>query len=309
MRFRRLSLVLAVLGSSLAIWVPPGTPAQAFEDGAVRATGHMTISASSLVYTKLHVPRPARISLDYYSEKERPTPRFSKGPGFGAIVLVSEKDKTLTYVAARLERSPGVLQRLVSLGPKVCQFDDACEVPAGDYRLYVVTKDRLSVQLELQGLSGRTSLRATAKAIGELSGATASYFHSSPRAPGEVAATGMGFSAELSGESPFVFSAFWFRGPEEPAGPAPADKPLLQIGDAGNCHFFGEPPPAEAYAPGCPTGQMGGNFSSLRALTRFAYLQWGSIGNVHGPYSRGNFAVHTGIRDPGFVGFWLDLAG
>ena len=84
----------------------------------------------------------------------------------------------------------------------------------------------------------------TTKAVGELSGATSSYFHSSPGAPVEAAATGMGFTADLTGDSNYVFSAFWFRGPEEPAGPAPADQPLLQVGDAGGCHFFGEPPPA-----------------------------------------------------------------
>lgn len=278
------------------------------KDAAVRATGRMTISASSLVYARVQVPRAARLSLDYYSEKDHPTPGFSAGPEFGAIVLISEKNPAETYTAVRLEKNPGVPQRFVSLGPKNCQLEDFCEVPAGNYRLYVVTKDRLQVRIEFQGLKGTAVLEPTTSVTGELSGATASYYHSTPQAPIEAAATGMGFSTGPTEDPKYAFSAFWFRGPGEPAGPAPADQPLLQVGDAGNCHFFGPPPPAQAYAPGCPTGADGANISSFRALTRFAYLQWNSIANVHGQYSPGNFAVHSGIRDPGFVGFWFDLA-
>jgi hypothetical protein len=268
----------------------------------------MTVSASSSVYTKLHVSRPARLSLDYYSKGDHLTPRFSKGSEFGAVVLVSDDNQAKTYTAARLPRSEGASQRLISLGPEICQVQDFCEVPAGDYRLYVVTKDPLTVQLDFQGLKGTSTIRPTMKAVGELTGAEVSYFHATPQGTGEVAAHGAGFSPNATGTSNFIFSAFWFRGPQEPVGPAPADQPLLQVGDAGNCRFSGSQP-GEAYAPGCPSGQMGGNFLTFRALDRFSYLQWESQSNLHpGEYGRGSYAVHTGIRDPGFVGFWLDVA-
>lgn len=110
------------------------------------------------------------------------------------------------------------------------------------------------------------------------------------------------------GDRNLTFSAFWFRGPHEPFGPAPTDQPLLQVGDAGSCAFQGSPP-AEAYSPGCPTGEMSGNFSTFRALSQFGYLHWSSTANLSpGQYGRGYYAVHTGIRHPGFIGFWLDLA-
>lgn len=307
---RRRSLSITALVSTLCLvsWVPTSARAQVAEDDVIRATGHMTVIGSSLAYTEVLVPHPALLSLNYYSKDEHPTPRFSEGSEFGAVVLVSQKDPALAFAAVRLEKSPGLIQRHISLGPKSCQvLEDYCEVPVGNYRLYMVSDDRLQVHIQFRGLKGTSTIRPTRKAIGELSSATASYFQGTPRGSIEAAATGMGFSTDKTEHPKYIFSAFWFRGPKEPAGPAPADQPLLQVGDAGNCHFFGEPPPAEAYAPGCPTGSAGGNISSFRALDRFAYLQWGSIANIHGQYSAGNYAVHTGIRDPGFVGFWLDL--
>lgn len=277
------------------------------EVGAAKATGRMTVTASGLVYTELHVPRPARLSLDYYSQGTHPTPRFSQGSEFGAILLVSEKRRHVTYLAARLEKSPGVAQRLISLGPEFCQLNDFCDVSAGRYRLYVITKRRLRVELEFKGLDGASKIYPATQATGELGGASVGYYHSSPPGLIEVAATGMGFSPKVTEESNYIFSAFWFRGPDEPVGPSPVNHPLLQVGDAGGCRFVGSAP-AEAYAPGCPTGDMNGNFSTARALSKFKYLQWGSIANISsGEYSQGNYAVHTGIHDQGFVGFWLGL--
>lgn len=274
---------------------------------AVRATGRMTVFASSLVYTELLVPHPARLSLDYFSDEDHPTPRFSRGPKFGAIVLVSEEHPNETYMAARLPKSEGAVQRLISIGPKLCQLHDFCKVPAGNYRLYVVTKDPLSVQIEFDGLPARSEIRPTSKAAGEISGATESYFYSSPPGEVEVAAHGAGFSPKLTGESNYMFSAFWFRGPQDPFGPPPTDYPLAQVGDVGSCFYFGAPP-ADAYAPGCPGGDTGHNFVNLYALRHFGYMHWGSIAPLDpGEFGRGDYAVHTGIHDPGFVGFWVDL--
>ena len=308
MRGRWGRFVSAAFSVSLCMpfWGPAS--AQPSKNESIRATGHMTVTASGLAYTELRVPRPARLSLDYYSKGKHPTPRFSAGSRFGAIVLVSESDNATTYVAARLERSKGASQRLISLGPGTCQVSDSCEVPAGEYRLYLVTEELLTVAIEFQGLSSSSSITTRTAAKGELSDATESYFHSTPEGSAALAATGVGFSPEVSGESNFLFSAFWFRGPQKAVGPPPADQPLLQVGDAGDCYYFGSAPPAEAYAPGCPQGQMGGNISTLRALDRFSYLQWGSIANIEsGTYGRGHYAVHTGIHHPGFVGFWLDI--
>ena len=302
----RLLIASALVGSLLSGGLP--LAARAGEHpSAVTATGHMTVSAPSSAYVDLRVPRDVRLSLNYWSRKPLPVPRFSSTEGFAAMVLASQDQVGITYDAFHLPDARGIVQRNVSLGMDFCQLDRACKIPAGNYRLFLVPDGPVRVEIELQGLRGKSSLRIDDPVVGDISGATESYFHSTPRGDVELAAHGVGFSPRLTGEHNFLFSAFWFRGPARPAGPAPADKPLVQVGNAGGCLFTGSPP-AESYAPGCPTGSMHGSVSTARALDHFGYQQWGSSANIApGPYGDGYYAVHTGIRDPGFVGFWLDL--
>jgi hypothetical protein len=267
----------------------------------------MTVSAASSAYVDLHIPADARLSLNYWSRKDLATPRFSKGDGLAALVLASLERVGITYDAFRLPNEKGVAQRNVSLGPDICQLSRHCDVAAGAYRLFLVTDVPASVEIELKGLRGRSNLELDRPMVGEISGATASYFHGTEEGTAEVAAHGVGFSPDATGESNFLFSAFWFRGHDRPVGPSPADKPLLQVGEAGDCSFSGSPP-AEAYARGCPTGESGFNMTTARALDDFGYQQWGSSANIGpGQYGLGYYAWHTGIRDPGFIGFWLDL--
>jgi hypothetical protein len=304
----RLLLVSAIAGTVFMTGLP--SAARAGDRGfALEATRHMTVSSSHSAYTELNIPRDARLSLDYFSRKARATPRFSSGDEFGALLLVSEANYADTFTAIRLAKGDGVSQREISLGVDLCQVARYCTIPAGNYRLYLITDVALSVQIELLGLVGRSNAKLTEHVDSHLSGATESYYHSTPQGGVEVASHGAGFSPSLTGASNFVFSAFWFRGPSEPAGPTPADKPLVQVGDAGGCTFEGAPS-AEQYAPGCPTGQRRGNFSTFRALSQFGFEQWSSTANVPaGQMGYGYYGVHTGIRDPGFVGFWLDLDG
>jgi hypothetical protein len=282
-------------------------PVPARARGGVRtATGLMSVSGSGVVYTRLHVAEPARLALNYWEEKGR-TPRFSDERGFAAVVLAPVEQGAQTYIAARLPRPNAPDLPLVSLGPDLCQLDAVCEVPAGDYRLYLVSEDKVTVDLHLDGLPGASRFKVTTPAVGEVSRATESYYHSTPQGAVEVAAHGAGFSPVLTGESNLLFTTFWFRGPTEDVGPAPADYPLLQVGDAGSC-MYGGSPPAGAYAPGCPGGERRSNFSTWRVLSDFQYLQWGASTNIGpGEYGWGYFAWHTGVHDPGFVGFWLDV--
>lgn len=282
-------------------------PAPALARDRVRsATGLMSVSGAGVVYTRLHVAEPARLALNYW-DKKGPTPEFSDGRGFAAVVLAPVEQGAQTYIAGRLPQPNGIDLQHVSLGPDLCQREDACVVPAGDYRLYLVSEGKVTVDLRLDGLPGASRFKVTAPAVGEVSRATESYYHSTPQGPGEVSAHGAGFSPELTGESNLLFTTFWFHGPTEDVGPAPADHPLLQVGDAGSCMYAG-PPPAGAYAPGCPGGQRRANISTWRALSDFQYLQWGASTNIGaGEYGWGYFAWHTGVRDPGFVGFWLDI--
>jgi hypothetical protein len=304
----RLLLVSALASTVFMTGLPPA--ARAADARLLEANRFMTVSASSSAYTDIHIPQGARLSLNYWTRKDVPTPRFSQGPGFVALVLASREAIGVTYSAVRLPAEKGVFQRHISLAPDFCQLDRFCKIPAGSYRLFLVTDVPASVEVEFKGLRGSSNVELKRQMTGDISGATESYFHSTPQGPVEVDAHGAGFSPTLSGRANFIFSAFWFRGSNEPAGPAPADKPLLQAGATGECFFGGSPLAPEAYAPGCPTGEPGSNHTTTRALSDFGSLQWGSAGNIRpGPYGVGYYAVHTGIRNAGFVGFWLDLDG
>jgi hypothetical protein len=298
-------LASALTGILLLAGLTPG--AHAGGAGTVEATGHMILSASRSASVDVRLPSDARLSLNYSSGENPSAPRFSSGDEFGALLFVSEESHANTYAAMRLPKSKGASRRLISMGVELCHVQSHCVLPSGEYSLYLVTDVPLSVELKLEGLSGSSSVRMTRQAVAEIGEATASYLHSTPQGSVEAAAHGVGFAPTLTGESNFLFSAFWFRGPSEPFGPAPADRPLLQVGNAGACAFSGAPPP-ESYAPGCPTGQGRGNFSTFRALDNFGYIQYATTANLPpGQYGRGFYAVHTGIRHPGFVGFWLDL--
>jgi hypothetical protein len=296
-------LFASILAASLVV---AGSPLRGrAAEGIVRATGRMTILASSLSYTDIRIPRDARLSLNYFIDKRLPTPVFDDGPGFGALLLYSRAD--LAFNMARLPASKGAFQRNVSLAADLCQLDDFCKVPAGDYVLFAVTEAPLRVELRLQGLAGRSTVELDERATGDVSEATLSYFHSSPRGGAEAAAHGAGFAPTLDRKSHYLFTAFWFKGSQEALGPPPADSPALQVGNAGSCMFSGSPP-AQAFAPGCPTGTQGFNLTTARTLSDFGYIEIGSVANIGpGQYAPGNYAVHTGIHDPGFTGFWLDL--
>lgn len=302
----RLLLASALVGTL----VLAGVPARAGGgEVGIEATGRMTLSASSSAYVDLSIPQKARLSLNYWTKKGASTPRFSRGDGLASVVLASLDTVGITYSAFRLPKAKGILQRKVSLGPELCQLQRYCEVEPGDYRLFLVTDVPATAQIELRGLSGSSTLELVHEVTGDISKATASYFHRTPDGSAEVAAHGAGFSPTLTGTSNFVFGAFWFHGPNEPFGEAPADKPLLQVGATGQCTFDGSPP-AESYAPGCPSGNNDFNVTTLRALDDFGALQWGAMSNIGpGQIGMGYYAWHTGIRDPGFIGFWLDLTG
>lgn len=301
-------LLASILAGTLLLTGSPSSARVSGSEEAIEATRHMTISASRSSYVDLRIPSDARLSLNYWSRKKLPTPRFAREDEFAGLVLASQKTIGLTYGAFRLPNEKGVLQREISIGgQKLCNLDAYCEIAAGDYRLFLVTEAPTSVEIELKGLNGSSNLRLTRRMVGEISGATASYTHWLSLGVTEIAAHGAGFSATLTGEHNYIFSSYWFRGSDNPVGPAPVDEPLLQAGVSGACGFNSEAP-AEAYAPGCPTGGSDWDLVTLRALDEFGTQYWGTAANIGpGPKAKGFYAWHTGVRDPGFVGFWLDL--
>lgn len=278
------------------------------------AAGVVRVEASGLAWASLDVPRDARLSLDYYDESALTGPRFSSGRGFAAVVVVPDVPDGVAgaLTAVRLPKGPGQIQRFVSMGGRdSCAFEPrGCPVPAGPYRVFVVTESKVVVTLRFEGLSGSTRIVADEPATGEISAPEPEYSYEVPYTVTGLDATGMGFAPSTTGRA-VVFSAFWFRGARDGVAPiAPADEPLFQIGLAGTCLYFGEPPAVGAFAPGCPTGENTGAFATQRAFDDFSFMQWNQASGVPpGTYGLGNYAIHTGIFDPGFIGFWIEAEG
>lgn len=304
---RRSSRFVAIVGS-LAILLPVA-PVRASRTSN-QAAGIVTLKGSTTAVVPLEVPEDTRLSLDYYDDSSSTGPRFSDGAGLAAVIVVPDTDngpgRPLT--AVRLPEAPGQVQRLVSLGPKSCMLvGPDCAVPAGSYRVFLVTESPVTVTLRFQGLSGSTTLRPRTPVDAAITEPGLEYSYGLPYMGTGLDAVGAGFAPQTTGRA-IVFSTFWFRGAEEGVGPtAPADEPPLQVGVAGACAYFEEPPAVGAYAPGCPRGSEVGTFATQRALDDFSFMQWNQLAGLPpGTYGLGNYAIHTGIFDPGFVGFWID---
>lgn len=275
-----------------------------------QAAGVVTVKGSATGVVSLQVPRDARLSLDYFDDSSETGPRFSKGAGLAAVLLVPDSSAGRPLTAVRLPDAPGQVQRLISLGPRNCMVvGPDCAVPAGTYRLFLVTESEVVVTLRFQGLSGSTTVTPSEPVDGAVAHPGLEYSYGIPYMGTGLDAVGAGFAPETTGRA-VVFSAFWFRGPRGGLGPVPpTDNPLLQVGVAGACAYFGETPSEGAYAPGCPRGSEIGTFATQRVFDDFGFMQWNQMAGVPaGKYGLGNYAVHTGIFDPGFVGFWIDIA-
>lgn len=302
----RSSRIVAVVGTLACLF--PVTAVQASDVN--RAAGLVTLKGSTTAVVPLEVAESSRLSLDYYDASSLTGPRFSKGAGLAAVILVPDTDDGPAHplTAVRLPEAPGQAQRLVSFGPKSCMIvGPDCAVPAGSYRMFLVTESPVTVTLRFQGLSGSTTFRAHEPVEGSIVEPGLAYSYGLPYMGTGLDAVGAGFAPETTGRA-IVFSAFWFRGAEEGTGPTPpADEPLLQVGVAGACSYYEEPPAVGAYAPGCPRGNGVGTFATQRVLDDFAFMQWNQLaGAPPGTYGLGNYAIHTGIFDPGFVGFWIN---
>lgn len=304
----RTKWLMVVCVMSMVLLHQPVTRAS---ENVARAAGTVVVKGSSLAATSLFVPEDARLSLDYYDESPLTGPRFSRGTGLAAVILApDDSDGARALTAVRLPKAPGQVQRLISLGASLCTAEpEGCLVEKGLYRLILVASSRVTVTMTLEGLPGAVTVHPSEPVAGSISEAAPEYSYELPYTVTGVDAMGIGFAPETTGRA-IVFSAFWFRGAEEGIGPvAPADEPLLQVGAAGGCVYFGAPPAVAAFAPGCPQGNDAGTFLTQRALDDFRFLQWGSLGGVPpGVYGLGNYAVHTGIFDPGFIGFWVDAS-
>jgi hypothetical protein len=302
----------AVLLVGLSLLLLLTSPMTRAAESIPRAAGTVVVKGSRTSAISLHVPEDARLSLNYFDRSSSTGPNFTDEPGLAAVILTRQTraGSAQALTAVRLPEAPGQVQRLVSFGPGNCMLRSAgCRVVAGRYRLILVTDSSASVTLRFEGLSGSTTLRPAEPVAGAIADPVPEYSYHLPYTATGFGATGVGFAPETTGRA-IIFSAFWFRGADKGVGSsAPADKPLLQVGAAGACAYFDHPPAVGAFTPGCPGGSEAGTFLTQRVFDDFGFLQWNQLGGVPpGTYGLGNYAVHTGIFDPGFIGFWVDAS-
>lgn len=269
-----------------------------------------TISASYTSVAEVEVVQRATLSLRPTADSQNlEGVTFDGGAGLAALVLAPQ-DVTSTsriFTAVRLPAASNRALRAVALGPNVC-FD--CTVEPGRYRLYVVTQAPVSITLTLGGLAGSSSVSPTTRVAGAVHGLEREHRYESPEIGTQGALWGGGFYPQVRSNFSVIFDTFWFHGPQEPFQQnPPANKPLLQVGAAGMC-FYGRSLPREVnFAPGCPGGSYRGGGTTQRALDNYRYLQWGQlVGVATGDFAAGGYAAHTGVREPGVAGFWLDIA-
>ena len=280
---------------------------------APAVAGRTVVKATRTGWIPVRIPKPAKLALGFTDDFQNlDGVRFDGGKGLAALVLQSEKDSTGTYTAVRLPAEKNRLARVTSMGPNVCNVAPTCTLEPGTYRLYVVVGPGgpVKVTLDFGGLKGSTTLRPTRAARAEVSGPKVEYFHEAPYTATGAAAYGAGFFPEVTAKRALLYTAFWFRGSEDPSVPVPpADQPLLQLGQSGRCFHDVEPEVHDtAFLPGCPGGWDRGGPTALKAVDGYKMVQWGQeVGVPSGTYGLGGYITHTGIFDPGLVGFWLDI--
>lgn len=272
--------------------------------------GRTKVVATTSSWMRVRVPRDASLAIGFTESFDGlDGVSFDEGDGLAAVALAPQVADPQPVAAVRLPRAENRLVDAVGLGPRNCQTEAACELPAGTYRLYVVTDRPVTVELVLRGLSGTTRLRPKLPVGGATSGAEHERFHSTPYTATAASMWGVGFTPQVKARYGMLFYSFWFNGSSTPAAPVPpADHPLLQVGISEACFYDGAPTEETAFLPGCVGGLPRGGQTALKALDDHRYTQWGSeVGVTSGSYGLGANVIHTGIFDRGFAGFWLDL--
>lgn len=298
--------------AAMSCFLIVGVPAAGSAAEVQPLAGTTTIRVTGTSAIEVHIPAEARLSLAYTPGRQNFVgAQFDDGGTFAAVVIAAE-DVQSTSDALTMVRLPASgdpqRPRVVALGPDLCNAAPSCVLEAGLYTLYAVTQgSSFELTLHLQGLSDAVTVAPNLSVSGLAYSATHEYLRETPYQLGVgVSGYGAGFFTDFPTDSEMAFYSFWFRGASEPF--QPVGKPLLQVGAAGACSYGQEPPGGTAFAPGCPGGFYQGGATAQRILDDYRYLQWGQfVGVPRGRHGFGGFAVHTGIRNQGFVGFRLGL--
>lgn len=281
-RLKRLAAATAAAG--LVVVLAPSAPAaarkQTVSPVVMGADNLITGSSGSTLVT---IPSDAT-----YDGKTGDNPyfRFSGGGRFAGVLLAEAGANVIrdgvSFFIGRYGfcGSPGCTpnqtrQVLITSGT---DFEDV--LPAGDYRLYLMTDAPASVRIQLDGLSGSTKIVPKGPLDVDVTEPG-----SGVAVPQNVAYS-YGRSYDFTGEYGFTFNVLSIRGDTWAAG------------RYGNCIYEGDPPlpPQLAYGtPGCPGGLSLAEVDATARVSKFRIDSYATTIFAPGRWTMSSFYEAAGL--------------
>lgn len=151
---------LAALASALVIAVPAASSATTGAGTApppVALAGETTVVGDRSASVRVRVPRPAKI-LNPFGFPNQPVPLTSNGRGPTGFALVSDKPNGLVLIGSTAPPGTELTAAVMRVRGPVGSHDGHV-VPAGNYRLYLITEHRSArLRLRLHGLAGKRTV-------------------------------------------------------------------------------------------------------------------------------------------------------
>lgn len=264
--------LVALAALLLAFLAPPATAAGPTAPKTPALTGTVTISGAKTGYVPVTIARDARLG-DPFHVSRRDSVKIEGGGRMAGFALVQDGRQGPVIVGGRSEFTVPYAQRQGEFiydalnGPP--QGDDSYLLPAGSYRLYLLTDGKpTKVTLRFGGLRGQSALTPKVRTTGTVQGGPPSL------TTGSTGVQSRGFDTPVKGAS-LMLQIF-------------GQRTSVHTETAyNNCLHLTKPSGQQAYLPGCVSsdGSVGGGVvilisdesvaDELRAAYGIAYIPAG----------------------------------
>jgi hypothetical protein len=273
-------------------FLAPATRAAA--PARVALAGTTVISGTRTASIAVRLPRPATIKDPLFADGAAGDLSITTSGRFAGFVLVQERPGAAEQAVVVGGNVPDGAGRLNFVYPASGFIGGAAwRLPAGDYRLYLVTERAARLTLRLHGLTGTARLAPKTAARATLLFPEASLDSEPARATYAV-----GADTKLTGSRALFFSTMY-------VGYAAHVDTVYS-----NCFYYGKPSGPSPYLPGCPSPEE-------RVITPVSLPPDGGSAARHlllnsnlpleaGAYGAGtSFVSATPADDVDYLQFWL----
>lgn len=300
----RSTRIILVIGLMLAGLAPSTAPARSSQGPERQTLGGLNIiKGTKAASIPVRLTEPAKVFYNHYGEKADFKVKRASGSFVGAVLVSEdfdfEDDGSITGRAILAGAVPGrenatsVIYDYTRTGR-----DDEGSLPAGNYRLYLLTNGKpASVSLRLHGLSGRKVVRPTNASDLDIE---------SPAPEVDVGDNhnvySAGSHAKLEREG-LLFKMFSL------------DRPLSTVGFSQFCTRIGRPEPVAhplMWGPGCPS--LNDRLLSISPevivdpTTHYQTVTYGGAIGRPGVYGQGVYMTSAALVDElAWTGIWLSL--